>query len=196
LEGAPVVENALVYRLHPDFLDPKLAAAGVGIELGSVRWSRNPEPVLPRGVQAYRLFPGDPAEGLAGTWFRLPDGDPALFEVDPPHGLKLTTPGEELILEAPVSAGGENILPLGSDAVGYLNAEAEPITGLEVKRDPGLGFFWAGAVLVVLGGCLVFAVPWQRVWLRLEDGTVALKTRRLPESGLRRILSPEGGDLW
>ncbi|MCK4594496.1 cytochrome c biogenesis protein ResB, partial [bacterium] len=49
LEGAPVVENALVYRLHPDFLDPKLAAAGVGIELGRVRWSRNPEPVLPRG---------------------------------------------------------------------------------------------------------------------------------------------------
>lgn len=195
LEGAPVVENALVYRLHPDYVDPKLLSAGVSIELGAVRWSRNPEPVLPAGVNLYKLFPGEPAEELDGTWFRLPDGSPALFEVDPPHGLKLTTPGEEIVLEAPVSAGGEHILPLGSDAVGYLNAEAEPITGLEVKRDPGLPFFWAASVLIILGSCLVFAVPWQRIWLRLEDKTVALRTRRLPESELRRIFVPEGGDL-
>jgi hypothetical protein len=196
LEGAPVVEGALVYRLHPDFLDPKLSAAGVRVELGRVRWSRVPEPELPPSVHAYRLFPGEPAEGLGGTWFRLPDGDPALLEVDPPRGLKLTTPAGEFLLPAPVTADGGHILELGSgSAAGYLNAEAEPITGLEVKRDPGLPLFWAAAVLVVLGGSLVFVAPWKRIWLRLEDGAVAVKTRRLPESELRRVLTPEGGDL-
>jgi len=194
LGDEPVAENALVYRLHPEYLDPKLAAAGVKVELGSVRWSHRQEPALPEGVHPYRLYPGDPAQGLGGTWFSLPDGGPALLEVDPPRGLKLTTPEGELILPAPVTDDGGNIFALESGlAVGYLNADAEPITGLEVKRDPGLFLFWAAAVLVVLGGCLVFAVPWRRLWLRVEDRTLALKTRRLPESELRKLLNPEGG---
>ncbi|HUT99597.1 MAG TPA: cytochrome c biogenesis protein ResB [bacterium] len=194
LGDEPVAEGALVYRLHPEYLDPKLAAAGVRVELGSVRWSHRQEPTLPGGVLALRLFPGEPSEGLEGAWFSLPDGNPALLEVAPPRGLKLTTPEGELILPAPVTADGGNIFDLGVGlAVGYLNADAEPITGLEVKRDPGLFLFWAAAVLVVLGGCLVFAVPWRRLWLRVEDRTLALKTRRLPESDLRKLLNPEGG---
>ena len=180
LEGERVVERALVYRRHPDFLDPKLAAAGIRIELGSARWTRHPEPALPEELRAYRLYPGDPAEGLAGTWFRLPDGEPALLEADPPHGLKLTLPSAELILPAPAAPEGENILDLGSGyAVGYLNGEPERVTGLEAKRDPGLPLFWAGAALLVLGGTLVFITPWKRLWLRLEERTVELKTRRL-----------------
>ncbi len=193
---ALVAENVLVYRLHPDYVDPKLVGAGVSIELGAVRWSRNPEPVLPAGVNLYKLFPGEPAEELDGTWFRLPDGSPALFEVDPPRGLKLSAGDRELVFPAPATAGFEYILELDSEyAAGYLNAAPEPITGLEVKRDPGLPFFWAASVLIILGSCLIFAVPWQRIWLRLEDKTVALRTRRLPESELRRIFVPEGGDL-
>ncbi|OGD78243.1 MAG: hypothetical protein A2Y64_05955 [Candidatus Coatesbacteria bacterium RBG_13_66_14] len=194
LGDEPVAEGALVYRLHPEYLDPKLAAAEVRVELGSVRWSHQGEPMLPDGVHSYRLFPGEPSEGLEGAWFSLPDGNPALLEVAPPHGLRLTVPEGELILPAPVTADGGNILDLGAGlAVGYLNADAEPITGLEVKRDPGLFLFWTAAILVVLGGCLVFALPWRRLWLRVEDRTLALKSRRLPESELRRLLNPEGG---
>jgi cytochrome c biogenesis protein ResB len=195
LGDEPVAEGALVYRLHPEYLDPKLVAAGVRVELGSVRWSHQLEPELPEGVLALRLFPGEPSEGLEGAWFDLPDGTSALLEVDPPRGLKLTTKDGELILPAPVTADGGNVFDLGAElAVGYLNADAEPITGLEVKRDPGLFLFWAAAALVVLGGCLVFAFPWRRLWLRVEEKTLALKTRRLPESELRKLLNPEGGD--
>jgi len=195
LGDEPVAEGALVYRLHPEYLDPKLAAAGVRVELGSVHWSHQPEPTLPEGVLAHRFFPGEPSEGLEGAWFGLPDGTPALLEVDPPRGLKLATPEGELILPAPVTADGGNVFDLGAGlAVGYLNAGTEPITGLEVKRDPGLFLFWAAAALVVLGGCLVFAFPWRRLWLRVEDRSLALKTRRLPESELRKLLNPEGGD--
>jgi|GEM_PF-5030706 len=193
--GEPVVEGALVYRLHPEFLDPKLAAAGVSVELGAVRWTHLQEPALSGGVHPYRLYPGEPSEGLGGTWFGLQDGTPALLVVDPPGGLLLTTPEGELVLPAPVTADGGNISDLDSGlAVGYLNADAEPITGLEVKRDPGLVLFWAAVVLVALGGCLVFAFPWRRLWLRVEDRTLALKARRLPESELRKLLNPEGGD--
>jgi hypothetical protein len=194
LGGEPVARNALVYRLHHEYLDPKLAAAGVRVELGSVRWSHLQEPVLPDGVHPYRLYPGEPSEGLGGTWFGLPDGTPALLEVAPPRGLKLTTPEGELVLPAPVTGDGGNISDLESGlCVGYLNADTEAITGLEVKRDPGLFLFWAAAVLVVLGGCLVFVMPWRRLWLHVEDRTLSLKTRRLPESELRRLLNPEGG---
>lgn len=47
-------------------------------------------------------------------------------------------------------------------------------TGLIVARDPGVGFVWAGSILMMLGLCLVFFFPNRRIWARLQrapDGT-------------------------
>jgi cytochrome c biogenesis protein len=45
-------------------------------------------------------------------------------------------------------------------------------TGLQVAKDPGVPFVWAGAVLLTAGTLMAFFFSHRRVWVRLEEGTV------------------------
>lgn len=87
-------------------------------------------------------------------------------------------------------------------------AREHQFTGLIVASDPGVPLVWGGAILLVLGVCLVFFFPNRRAWalIRPTDGgtavdvaalvrhDVAFETRfRTFIEGLTRALDGRGG---
>lgn len=48
----------------------------------------------------------------------------------------------------------------------FANIEASNKTGLQVGRDPGVNWVWAGCVLLIVGLYIAFFVPHKRVWVK------------------------------
>lgn len=58
-------------------------------------------------------------------------------------------------------------------------------TGLRVSKDPGKGWIWAGAILLILGTCWTMFFRFRRLWVRVEEA----------DGGARvRIASPDRPD--
>lgn len=194
-DGEVLADEVPVYERQAGYTDPRLEELGLRLILGSVRYTSTPRPERPGEVEVLRCWGGDyPGEGswiasrLAGVLF-------VGFE----SGLGLTVggpDGERVVLDRPLDSDPTATAHLDEDtALAYSLADEEPITGLLVKRDPGLWLFWPAAALTALGSLLLLFFPHRRLWLSIVDGRVEIETRRLTEAELRRLLSPEGGGL-
>jgi cytochrome c biogenesis protein len=47
-------------------------------------------------------------------------------------------------------------------------------TGLQVAKDPGVPFIWAGSILLTLGTLMAFFAAHRRIWVHLEDGRLSV----------------------
>ncbi len=180
-DGELIAENALVYALYPDFNPPALTERGVSLSLGEARFTHNIKPELPTSALSMPISPD--------SRLRLPDGRVAQLSNlnDIELVVTLEESGEELVLYE-----GETGLLNGATAITWLSGEVEPLTGLMAKRDPGLPIFWLGAILVIVGSFLVFAVPQRSLRLRIEGKEVAIATKGLSDKEVRQYLSPDG----
>ncbi|MCD4732810.1 cytochrome c biogenesis protein ResB, partial [bacterium] len=178
-DGELIAENALVYALYPDFNPSALTELGVSISLGEARFTHDTVPELPTSALS---IPTSPESRL-----RLPDGRIAQRSISDHNDLIvfIEENGEEIHLHE-----GETGLLNDATAITWLGGEVEPLTGLMAKRDPGLLIFWIGAILVIVGSFLVFAVPQRSLRLRIEGKEVAIASKGLSGKEVRRYLSP------
>lgn len=56
-------------------------------------------------------------------------------------------------------------------------AREHQFTGLIVARDPGVLIVWGGALLLVVGVCLVFFFPSRRIWARIVPAPAGAEVR-------------------
>lgn len=177
--GKLIAENALVYALHPDFNPSALTERGVFISLGEARFTHDTVPELPTSALS---MPTSPESRL-----RLPDGRIAQLSISDHNDLIVTIEesGKEIHLHE-----SEAGLLNDATAITWIGGEVEPLTGLMAKRDPGLLIFWIGAILVIVGSFLVFAVPQRSLRLRIEGKEVAIASKGLSGKEVRRYLSP------
>lgn len=75
--------------------------------------------------------------------------------------LEVYQSGESTPIDIQVVDQGKPVTIAGLD---FTFARERQFTGLIVARDPGVTFVWAGAILLVLGVCLVFFFPNRRAW--------------------------------
>ncbi len=61
------------------------------------------------------------------------------------------------------------------------------MTGLQVKKDPGVWMVWLGCTLLILGFAVVFWVPHQRYWLWMGKGSDNLKIVLAGQTNKNRI---------
>jgi len=184
-----------VYERQAGYTDPQLEELGLRLILGSVRYTSTQRPERPGEVEVLRCWGGDyPSEG---SW--IDSRSAGVLFVGFESGLGLTVggaDGDRVVLERPIDSDPTATAHLDEDtALAYSLADEEPITGLLVKRDPGLWLFWPAVALTALGSLLLLFFPHRRLWLSIVEGRAEIETRRLTEAELRRLLSPEGGGL-
>lgn len=49
--------------------------------------------------------------------------------------------------------------------ISLTNAKQRYLTGLQVKKDPGVWIVWLGCTVLIFGFAIVFWVPHRRMWL-------------------------------
>ena len=49
--------------------------------------------------------------------------------------------------------------------ISLTNAKQRYLTGLQVKKDPGVLIVWLGCTVLIVGFAVVFWVPHRRMWL-------------------------------
>lgn len=194
-DGEVLAEGVPVYERQAGYTDPRLEELGLRLILGSVRYTSTPRPERPGEVEVLRCWGGDyPGEG---SW--IDSRSAGVLFVGFESGLGLTVggaDGDRVVLERPIDSDPTATAHLDEDtALAYRLADEEPITGLLVKRDPGLWLFWPAVALTALGSLLLLFFPHRRLWLSIVEGRAEIETRRLTEAELRRLLSPEGGGL-
>jgi cytochrome c biogenesis protein len=64
--------------------------------------------------------------------------------------------------------GGEFVVQLSGLVPGRAS------TGLQVAKDPGVPFIWAGSILITLGTMMAFFASHRRIWVRLEADRITL----------------------
>lgn len=82
-----------------------------------------------------------------------------------------------LTLLGPVDGAALTLYPDEPVAVGgrqYTFEGRREFAGIEVRRDPGANFIWAGAGLLLAGLVVTFYVPRLRLWARLRDGEAVI----------------------
>jgi len=98
-------------------------------------------------------IPGDGAQQLV-MMAKTPEGTPYLTVLGPVDGRALT-----LYPNEPVRIGDRD----------YVFEGRREFAGIEVRKDPGANFIWAGAGLLMLGLLVTFYVPRLRLWGRVRD---------------------------
>ncbi len=200
--GEVIVDGARVFARRFGGAEGALEAGGYAISLGRVIYTSTPRPELPAAIERHRLYGGE--TGGAGTWLRPRggDGQPLHVAFAVHEGLLLRrgllddegSAATPWTLPASLDADPTAVIALDDEtAAAYRLGEPEPISGLELKRDPGLWLFWPGVALLTIGSVLFVLFPHRRLWLRLEDNRVMVRSARLTEGRLRKLLSPEGG---
>jgi cytochrome c biogenesis protein len=63
--------------------------------------------------------------------------------------------------------GREREFKQGEDLykISLTNAKQRYLTGLQVKKDPGVWIVWLGCIVLIAGFTVVFWVPHRRMWL-------------------------------
>jgi cytochrome c biogenesis protein ResB len=109
-------------------------------------------------------IPGDGSQQLV-MMSRTPEGTPYLTLLGPVDGRALT-----LYPNEPVRAGDRE----------YVFEGRREFAGIEVRKDPGANFIWAGAGLLILGLLVTFYVPRLRLWGRVrgDEAVVASLAER------------------
>jgi len=78
---------------------------------------------------------------------------------------------------------GEN-----SYGISLVNARQRYLTGLQIKKDPGVWIVWLGCAFLVIGFTVVFWVPHRRVWLwigRREGKTIVILSGQTSKNKLQ-----------
>ncbi len=123
---------------------------------------------LPEGAQA---VPG--TDVTLEFLLRRGDGGVALLDVvglRPPVGSVAQAPSVVFAARLTTGVGyAPDAVPIGIEFV-----RPSSYIGLIVKRDPGQGLVWLGAVLLVTGLTISLALPRRRVWARWEAGRLRL----------------------
>lgn len=63
---------------------------------------------------------------------------------------------------------GEPPAPIDGWNLRFLEAEAQPWTGLQVRKDPGVWVVWVGCTLILIGCTMAFFMPNRRIWIRVR----------------------------
>lgn len=68
--------------------------------------------------------------------------------------------------------GNEKEFKKGEDLyrISLTNAKQRYLTGLQVKKDPGVWIVWLGCAVLIVGFAVVFWVPHRRMWLWIGRG--------------------------
>lgn len=112
--------------------------------------------------------------------FLLPDMDLTVLVLTPSSG-RVDSPIETGQLKFEVYKGaaqtfvGSQVVnpgqPIDLAGLTYTFVREQRYTHLTAAKDPGAGFVWAGALLLVMGVALVFFFPSRKIWARVrEDG--------------------------
>ena len=147
--------NLIVYeRGRPD--EALTAPAGGTAAAGGMEWTFVEAAGVPSVVA--EAVPGDSERSLV-LMSEEPDGAPFLTLLGPVDGRALT-----LYPDEPVRIGGRE----------YVFEGRREFAGIEVRRDPGANFIWAGAGLLLAGLLVTFYVPRLRLWVRVRDGEAVI----------------------
>jgi hypothetical protein len=103
-------------------------------------------------------IPGDGDTGLV-MMARSPSGEPYLTVLGPVDGRALT-----LYPDEPVRIGDRD----------YVFEGRREFAGIEVRKDPGVNFIWAGAGLLLAGLLITFYIPRLRLWARVRGNETVL----------------------
>jgi hypothetical protein len=139
-----------------------------------------------RPEEALTAKPGETASagGLEWTFVEAAGVPSAVTEGLPGDSLRsLVMLSEEaggtpfLTVLGPVDAGALTLYPNEPVRIGereYLFEGRREFAGIEVRRDPGANFVWAGAGLLLAGLLVTFYVPRLRLWARVRDGEAVI----------------------
>lgn len=103
-------------------------------------------------------IPGDGDTGLV-MMARSPEGGPYLTVLGPVDGRALT-----LYPDEPVRIGDRE----------YVFDGRREFAGIEVRKDPGVNFIWAGVGLLLAGLLVTFYIPRLRLWARVGGNETVL----------------------
>ena len=86
--------------------------------------------------------------------------------------------------------GNERDFDYGSNSykISLVNITERYLTGLQVKKDPGVWIVWLGFAILLFGFGVVFWVPHQRIWLwigRKDEKTFVILTGQINKNRLR-----------
>lgn len=148
-------------------------------------------PAVVAGSEAAPSIPGD-SERSVVILSETPEGMPYLTIRGTVESAALT-----LFPNEPVRVGDRE----------YLFEGRREFAGIEVRKDPGSTFIWAGVGLLLAGLVLTFYVPRLRLWVRVGGGRTVIaglaersdafraETRRLARAlGVRFTTGEEGAD--
>lgn len=101
----------------------------------------------------------------------LPTASEDPFVVEPGQAVLQVYKAGILLDEALVDAGGEWVV--GDFAFTFVREQQSPI--VQVRRDPGEPFMWAGSILLVIGITVVFTCRHRRLWATWDDGSSRIR---------------------
>jgi len=143
------------------------AVPGGTATAGGLEWTFIEAAGVPSVVA--EAVPGDSARSLV-LMSEESSGTPFLTLLGPVDGGALT-----LYPNEPVRIGGRE----------YVFEGRREFAGIEVRRDPGANFIWAGAGLLLAGLLVTFYVPRLRLWARLRDGEAVIAAQAERSGGFR-----------
>jgi len=147
--------DLLVYEQgHPE--EALTAKPGASATAGGLEWTFVEAAGVPSLVT--EAVPGDSVRSLV-LLSEEAGGTPFLTVLGPVDGGALT-----LYPNEPVRVGERE----------YVFEGRREFAGIEVRRDPGANFIWAGAALLLAGLLVTFYVPRLRLWARLRDGEAVI----------------------